>query len=125
MVMIRIEDKVVAECKCVIVIPEKAVEEAGYIQLLSGEQDGGSKHEFHALSQMAFYQYQDDELPVEYCQQPIGYSSSDIDENIHSGVLLYRSSEDTIHIIAHDGVNVKKLLEAAFRFCTRWVRLDI
>ena len=28
-------------------------------------------------------------------------------------------------LIAQEGQNIKKLLEAAHRFCTRWVRLDI
>ena len=115
-----IGDSVVA-----LVVPAKAVEEPGYIKGMTTGAESGKKHELHALAQMAYYQHQDDELEVTIMQGDCRVEDESGVETLVSGLVIYRSSTGLLHVIAHGDVNCKKLLEAANRYCTRWVRLDI
>lgn len=125
--MLRIyeEEKEIGSAASAILVPEKAVDEAGYIVTMTDTNDASSKHEFHAMAQMAYFQFQDDELKIGSVSGTICVDSGGRREHIDSGLVLYRDSEGGFHALVHDGLNTKKLLEAAYRFCTRWVRLDI
>ena len=50
-----------ADCACLLIIPERSIEEPGYIKAIHPS-GAGNKHEFQALAQTGYYQYQDDEL---------------------------------------------------------------
>lgn len=112
------------ECLCVLIIPARAVDEPGYIKGLhySGNID---KHEFRALAQTSYYQFQDGELEVETAGEPISIRHRDEGEQLAEGLVLYRAVGGAIGAIAHESVRPAKLLETANRYCTRWVRLDI
>ena len=64
MMIITCSDGVMAECGSALLVPEIAEREPGYIKALTSSSAAASKHEFHALAQMAYYQYQDDEIEV-------------------------------------------------------------
>lgn len=125
MLKIIIEDTFQIECASVILVPQKAIEEAGYIQTFTDGHDAAAKHEFHAMAQMAYFQYQDDELEVETVTQTLRIESDERVERLGSGLVLYRDTSGGLGAMVHEGLNRKKLFEAANRFCTRWVRLDI
>ena len=112
------------DCVCLLVIPGNAVDEPGYIKGLH-ESGATSKHEFHALAQTAYYQYQDDELDFLSVSQAIEITASSGEGRLEAGLVLYRDHAGAISAVVHDTVSLKKLLESANRFCTRWVRLDI
>ena len=118
-------DGVMAECSSALLVPEIAEQEPGYIKALTSSSAASSKHEFHALAQMAYYQHQDDEIEVKPLTGLCRIRRGNDAELLESGLIIYRSVDGTIHIASHQGVNSKKLLEAANRYCTRWVRLDI
>ena len=113
-----------AHCICVLIIPEKAIEEPGYIKTLhkSGSTD---KHEFQALAQTAYYQHQDDELELLVADQSISIGRAGDTHYLDHGMVLFRERGGLIRAAVCQGQNPKKLLETAHRFCTRWVRLDI
>jgi hypothetical protein len=119
------KEKMIGSCSSAILVPEKALEEAGYIITMTDKNNASSKHEFHAMAQMAYFQYQDDELELQEITGPLKIESEERDECVNTGLVLYRDADGGFHAIVHDGLNKKKLLEAAYRFCTRWVRLDI
>lgn len=125
MISLTMDDLVVEDCSSVLVIPDKAVQEPGYIKGLSSSAGGSAKHEFHALAQMAYFQYQDDELEIVVTDSPCQISDGQETEVLHSGMVIVRDSNGMIHAVAHRDINQKKLLESANRYCTRWVRLDI
>ncbi len=125
MISITCENRSINDCTSVVIVPEIAVREAGYIKALTGSAKSGSKHEFHALAQMAYFQYQDDELEAEPLEGICHIVQENSVETLESGLLIYRNEAGEIHIASHGNVNCKKLLEAANRYCTRWVRLDI
>lgn len=125
MLTINYENATIEKCTSAIIIPEKASEEAGYIQTLTAENEAFSKHQFQAMAQMAYFQYQDDELEIVTITGMVTISSEERVEELPSGLLLYRDAEGGFHALVHEGLNKKKLLEAGYRFCTRWVRLDI
>ena len=124
-ISITSESGSVTDCTSVVIVPEIAARDAGYIKALSEGAKSGAKHEFHALAQMAYFQYQDDELEAEPLDGSYHIVKDDRVETLESGVLIYRIESGGIHIASHPDVNCKKLLEAAHRYCTRWVSLDI
>lgn len=122
---IRFGDTIINDCVSIIIVPEKAIEEPGYIQAHTANNDSSSKHEFHAMAQMAYFQYQDDELDINVLADEVTLEISDQNEIFSSCLVLYRDTKGSFHALMHNGINKKKILEVAYRFCTRWVRLDI
>ncbi len=125
MLNIYFEDTSIENCSSVIIIPEKAIEEAGYIQTLTRKNDASSKHEFHALAQTAYYQFQDDELPIDIVKGIIRIESGDHQDKQSGAMVICRENSGGFRACVHEGLPAKKLLEAANRFCSRWVRLDL
>lgn len=125
MIKIYLEKKIIVDCTSVIIVPDKAIEEPGYIQTLTVKNDASSKHEFHAMAQMAYFQFQDDELEIKTLVGEIKVKSGESVETLHSGMVLCREPSGVFQVLVHEGGDRKKLLESAYRFCTRWVRLDI
>ena len=124
-ISIHYDENVVTDCTSAIIVPERAIREAGYIKTLTANADAHSKHEFQAMAQTAYYQYQDEELAASQVSKTLSLEWKGEDETLAAGLVIYRDAVGEFHILAHTGQNVKKLLEAANRFCTRWVRLDI
>lgn len=125
MITITYAEISIADCVSVLIVPERAMQEPGYIKALTSSAASNAKHEFHALAQMAYFQYQDDEVEIDIIKGTCRILQEQNDETLESGLVIYRTSDGAIHIISHQDVNSKKLLEAASRYCTRWVRLDI
>ena len=124
-IAIRFEDGTVTECSSAIIIPERAMIEAGYIRTLTTNSTAHSKHEFHAIAQMALFQFQEGELEFETFQGPLTIQWKNEIETVTAGVVVLLGSQGDLHLIGNSGQNVNKLLQLAHRFCTRWIRLDI
>jgi len=124
-IVLRFDKVILTDCSSAIIIPEKAIDEAGYIKTLTANALAHSKHEFHALAQMAYYQFQDGELEVADVNGIVTVERGDELVNLTAGMIIFRDFTGDFHVLAHSGQNKKKLLETAHRFCTRWVRLDI
>lgn len=125
MITISSTTQIVADCETIIVVPERAVGEAGYIQTFSTKESGHAKHEYHALAQMAYYQQQDDELDIREVDSPLTVRAGGESHGLAGGMIICRGVAGEVFVMIHSGQNRKKLLEAAYRWCTRWVRLDI
>lgn len=125
MIKIIFEGNSIENCNSVIIVPVKAIEEHGYIQTLTAKNDASSKHEFHAMAQMAYFQFQDDELEITTITDEIIVESGDSRDVLQSGLVLCRDLAGAFYVVMHEGLSGQKLLEAANRFCTRWVRIDI
>ena len=124
-IAIRFEDDTVTACSSVIIIPERAMIEPGYIKTLTTNSTAHSKHEFHAIAQIALSRFQDGELEVEIVNGPLTIQWKEEIETITAGVLVFLDSQGNLNLIDNSSQNVNKLLQLAHRFCTRWVRLDI
>ena len=125
MISISSDINAISDAVSAIVVPENAITEPGYIKAFTARADSGSKHEYHALAQMAYFQFQDDELEIGMIEGSCLVSLDGKSEMMTSGMIIYRDSTSALYVIAHENVACKKLLEAAYRYCTRWVRLDI
>ncbi len=110
---------------CVVLIPEIAIIEGGYIRTYSLLSGGQAKHEYHAMTQMTYFQYQDDEIEVIEIDEVVIIHAGEDEEKMGGGAVIYKDLMGGIHILVHKQLNIKKLLEAAYRYTTRWVRLDI
>ena len=124
-ITIRFEDDTTTACSSVIIIPEKAMTEAGYIKTLTTNSTAHSKHEFHAMAQIALSQFQDGELDAETANGAITIQWKNEAETLIAGVIVFLDSQGRLHLVCNSNQNVNKLLQLAHRFCARWVRLDI
>jgi hypothetical protein len=113
------------ECVNVIIAPEAALHQAGYIKTLTAEEEANAKHKFFALAQMAFFQYEDDEIKAEIFSGPLAIRHDENEGRLEHGLVICQDEEGRLRLLAHKETNVAKLLEVTNRFCTRWVRLDI
>ena len=118
-------EKVLAECVSTIIVPELAIKEAGYIKMFTVKDGAHAKHEYHAMAQMAYFQFQDEELEIQEIQSTITIACGGENIDLNSGMVIYRDQAGEFHVLVHAVQNRKKILEAAYRYCTRWVRLDI
>ncbi len=109
----------------VIIVPENVVKEPGYISTFTIKDSAHAKHEFHAMAQMAYFQYQDDELVFDEIDSSLAVIHGTQQVELDSGMVLCRKSNGEFRVLVHVMQNRKKLLEAVYRYCTRWVRLDI
>lgn len=124
-ITIESDDLRITDCQSIIIVPEIALTEPGYIRTLTVKADAHAKHEFHAMAQMAYFQYQDDELEITALTSPCRIVWQETTEELTVGMLIYRDFGGEFHVLIHDSLNAKKILEATNRYCTRWVRLDI
>ena len=125
MITLTCDGTSISGCSSVLIVPEIALQEPGYIKALTSGAAANAKHEFHALAQMAYFQYQDGEVNVDLLKGSCQILQENNHQTLESGLVIYRGGDGTIHIASHRDSNCKKLLEAANRYCTRWVRLDI
>lgn len=113
------------DCDTVILVGAMAIEQDGHITLLSRNIGSQTKHEFYALAQMALIQFQDKELEVNPVEGPIVVAGKNENRQIASGMAICRTGAGELFVFAHGDQPSRRLLDAANRYCTRWVRLDI
>jgi len=115
----------VIECSSAIIIPERAITEAGYIRTMTTNAAPHSKHEFHAMAQIALSRFEDRELGIQTIHGPLTVEWKNEVETITAGLVVVLDLQGNLHLIAYSDQDAKKLLQAAHRFFTRWIRLDI
>lgn len=115
----------ILDCDTVILVDHRALEEEGHITMLSSNSGPQTKHEFYALAQMALIQFQDEELDVSPVEGPIKVAWKNAVSQIASGMAISRTGDGDLSVLAHTALPQRKLLEAAHRYCTRWIRLDV
>jgi len=125
LIRVESEQEILSNCETVIVVPEIAIKEPGYMQVFTTKDNAHAKHEYHAMAQMAYFQYQDDELELKEVSGTITVATNDESVTVDGGMILSREPGGTFLAFIHPLQNKKKLLEACYRYCTRWVRLDI
>lgn len=124
-IKVQIGENTIIQCDSVILIPKKALEEAGYLKVLSMQDSGSAKHEYHAMSQVVYFQHQDDELNIDVLEAPVVVMQNDEKEILEDGMIIFRDLSGSFQVFSHLADLNKRFLEIAYRFCTRWVRLDI
>ncbi len=124
-IILQFAGHTITDCASLIIVPEIAIAEPGYIKTLTIKATAHAKHEFQAMARMAYFQFQDDELEITPLKDPLGITFRGETEYLTAGMVLYRDLAGQFYVLVHEGQNRKKLLEAGHRFCTRWVRLDI
>jgi hypothetical protein len=118
-------EDVAVQCRTLLVVPERAIAEPGYIKAYAATEGAAAKHEYHALAQMAYFQFQDDELDCTEVASPLTVDDGVEAQSVKDGMVLCRHALGAVSALVFAGQNRKKLFEAAYRYCTRWVRLDI
>jgi len=127
--VIRIQEgeRLLAEADAVILVPQEAPEYPDRLSGLVSGSGANEKHTYHALSQIALYDFQDRVLQVE--EVPEGATLTvrleDREGTLEAGLLVLRTLDGQIRAVAHRGLNVRSLLVFAHRHCTRWIRLDL
>ncbi|MBN1655550.1 MAG: hypothetical protein JXA30_17415 [Deltaproteobacteria bacterium] len=113
------------ECDTAIMIDTRALEADGHIALFSKNSGDHTKHEYYALAQTVLFQFQDGDLTPVAVEGPIALSWKDRGTTVASGIAILRTRDGEVSILSHADQPTRKLLETAYKFCTRWVRLDV
>lgn len=124
-ILITSDEDVIEDCESIIIVPENALNEAGYIKMFTIKDAANAKHEYHAMAQMAYYQFQDEELEIQEVGSAVTIACGEDKTELNAGMVIYRDQTGEFHVLSRRVQNRKKFLEAAYRYCTRWVRLDI
>ena len=124
LIQLRWGEDTAANCLCILIVPRKAIDEPGYIRAVHSS-GSPNKHELHALAQTAYYQFQDDELPLERTSEPVLVEIGGDSDHVDDAMILMRDESGGIRAVVNGDASARKLLETVNRFCTRWVRLDI
>ncbi len=119
------DENIIMDCVSIIIVPEIAIKEAGYIKMLTVKDAAHAKHEYHAMAQMAYFQYQDEELEVQEIDSVITITCGEENIELSRGMIICRGLTSEFHVLIHAMQNRKKILEAVYRYCARWVRLDL
>ncbi len=112
-------------CSAVILVPEKALQEAGFIRMLAAEQTAQSKHEFQALAQTALMRFEDRELAPDPAAGTLRVTLGTQIFDLDAGLLIVRLPSGDIMLLSNSNRPTRKFLETAHRYCTRWIRLDL
>lgn len=112
-------------CKSVIVIPAKALDDATYIRSFTTISPVHSKHEFHTLAQIALIEFDDGEIKPQKIVGKIGLTAGEEIFCLESGMIICRLESEEFSIYMNTDESPRKYFETANRYCTRWVRLDI
>ena len=124
-VQVQFDENPPDPCASAIVVPPKALTEAGHIRTFTVNPGAQSKHEFYALAQTALLQFEDEELQPVRCEHPIRVVTEDEAVEIEEGAVIGRLVDGQVAVWSAGDRPVRKFLEAANRFCTRWIRLDL
>ena len=124
---IRDGDSLLIKADTVILVPVDAPEYPGRLVGRVAGSEADAKHTFHALSQIALFDYEDKVMEVETVAQghPLRICHAGGDLELDQGLLIVRDMSGQIRILAHQSTMVYDLLKFAHRHCTRWIRLDI
>jgi hypothetical protein len=112
-------------CHTLILVPDTALSEPGYIRTFSTGTGIQGKHAFYALAQTAYIQFQDRELDAVAVDMPMAVYRDEETHEVASGMAIGRTVSGEIVVLYHSKESCRRLLEAAYRFCSRWIRLDI
>ncbi len=123
-IQVRSAGKKHCDCLAVVLVPDITLSELGHVRTISIKTGTQAKHEFYALAQTAYMQFQDDELTLTPVGSPIEVTVGHETFPIAAGLVLCRRSSGGIEAFVHSDQSPQKLLDAAHRYCTRWIRLD-
>ena len=114
-------------CTLAILVPETALAGEGQIKGLAAVHTSQRKHDFHALAQTALMQIEYGELAPVKVEGSIRVSATDGEEplELDKGLLIGRLASGEIVLLSNTDEPSRKLLSAALRFFTRWIRLDL
>ena len=121
------EPILITEATAVILVPEDAPAAPGRIAFLTASGEAAAKHDLRALAQMALFDFEEGALSPE----PVAAShrliarSSDGETVLERGLLIARDLAGAARAWAHEGIDAKPLFAEAYRYATRWVRLDV
>ena len=125
LIAVQCDGDTVTECTSAIVVPERAMDEAGDVKTLTMSSTAHSKHELHAIAEIALSLFQEGELGVDAVFGPLTIQWKSETQTVAAGLVVLRDAQGEIHLVGNTRNSVEKLLQSAHRFCTRWVRLDI
>lgn len=124
---IRDNEDLLMEADTAILVPADGPEYPDRLTGCVAGSEAEAKHTYHALSQIALYDYEDKVLEVETILpgHPLRVCNKGRDLSLDQGLIIVRDRSGKIRILAHKSTSVYDLLKFAHRHCTRWIRLDI
>lgn len=113
------------DCLAGLIAKPKSENDGYDIELLNCSNDSQQKHKLHSLSQIALYQYEDEELNTNTMLGSCTITGHNFIHEFDKGIVVVQIGNNRIELFSHQAVDTKKALYNAYRYCTRWIRLDI
>jgi len=126
-IIVQTGESVLAEADTILLVPHDAPTYPDRITGMVCGSEANAKHAYHALSQIALYDFEDRVLQVEEVAagNPFTVRKDQRELALGNGLLILRTVAGTVRVLAHSGLNPRPLLVFANRHCTRWIRLDL
>jgi hypothetical protein len=117
----------VVDALAAIVVPAGAADDPGTIALLAASASATAKHDLRALAQMALYDAEEGTLAAETVAAGarLVVRAAGEDRTVDRGLVIVRDLAGVARVYAVGDVDARTLLAEAYRFTTRWVRLDV
>lgn len=118
-------EQLVCECSAAIAVPERALADPGHIRTFSATAASQSKHTVYALSRMMLIEFEDGELQPRRFQFDLTVTDGADPVRVDDGIVVARNLDGRLAVMSNAAKPLRKFIEVANRFCTRWIRLDI
>src|SRR3989339_391424 len=101
-------------------VPADAEDEPGRMILRCSATPTQRKHVLYALTMAAYVRVEDKEMDVIEVVEPLRLISEEGKTEIVRGLVVWLDPRGGTKLAAHAGVDVRRLINAAYRYCTRW-----
>ena len=107
-------------------LPSGAEENTGKMILWTTDSAHQRKHTLFSLMQTVQIRYEDGDLDIEtFPGGPFILSFGNESAEVERGLVVCTDEKGGIHLYAHEDVDIRSLIRAANKYCTRWIRLDV
>jgi hypothetical protein len=120
-------EKLLNEAETALLTPADAPEYPDKFRGETTQSAVNAKHAYHALAQIAFFDYEDKILEVVSVppETVLTIRGEHTQGQVDEGLIVARDAQGKVRVFAHEGQDLFALLKFAHRYCTRWIRLDI
>ncbi len=107
-------------------LPSGAEENTGKMILWTTDSAHQRKHTLFSLMQTVQIRHEDKDLDIEtFSGGPFILSFGEESTEVEHGVVVSTDESGAIHLYAHEDADIRSLIRAANKYCTRWIRLDV
>jgi len=125
--VLRAGEQEIGRGRAAVIVPEAALDQPDLIRTLTVAGIDAAKHSLHALCQIAVVEEEEGSLDALSVPRDEALQVDNAGETIvmPCGSVLLLGTDGSVRVACHEGLRRDRLVKAAHRFCTRFIRLDL